>query len=178
MAKTNPNGANQYKVDPRQALFLSLYLDPKSKTFSNGKQSAISAGYEEYYADVLLAKLPTWLSVKVSQEYIVQKAESNLKEFVEMKPENTGELKVKADITKFALERLNRKDYGKQEESQILTGNVTVNIIDFANFLKLKNGPETTANQRDSQGPELVQRLQGFDPLETDSGPSQADRSV
>ena len=40
---------NQYKPDPRQALFLKHYLDPKSPTFSNALQSALKAGYEQEY---------------------------------------------------------------------------------------------------------------------------------
>lgn len=175
--KSNPNGANQYSVDPRQALFLANYLDPKSKTFSNCKRAAIAAGYEEDYAQVLLSKMPTWLSTKVNQNYIVEKAENNLKEFVEMSPENTGEMKIKADITKFALERLNRKDYGKAEEERPLTGNVTVNIIDFENFLKLKNGT-TETSQRNPQGPEMVQGFQRTDVIEGDTSKSSSNSKV
>jgi hypothetical protein len=58
----NPNKANQYRPDPRQSLFLSYYLDPKSKTFSNALQSALKAGYEQEYAESITAKMPTWLS--------------------------------------------------------------------------------------------------------------------
>lgn len=44
--KTNPNGANQYLLDPRQIKCWEYYTNPKSETFSNAYQSAIRAGYE------------------------------------------------------------------------------------------------------------------------------------
>jgi len=42
--------------DPRQALFLAHYLNPKSDTFSNAYQSGIKAGYSEEYSKVILSK--------------------------------------------------------------------------------------------------------------------------
>lgn len=45
--KTNPNGANQYLIDPRQKKCWDLYVNPKSETFGNALQSALKAGYTE-----------------------------------------------------------------------------------------------------------------------------------
>lgn len=111
MAKTNPHGANQYKVDPRQALFLKYYLDPKSKTFSNALQSAIKAGYDDEYAKTITGKMPKWLAEKIRDTYLISKAEENLKEFLE-----NGSEKTKADITKFILSRLAKAKYSERKE--------------------------------------------------------------
>lgn len=117
----NKKGANQFKADPRQALFLSYYLDPDSETFSNATQSALKAGYEPNYADNITAILPKWLGAYIQDNYLVKKAESNLKEFLDSASEKT-----KADITKFVLERLNKKKYSQKVE---LGGNLKINSL-------------------------------------------------
>lgn len=45
MKASNPNGSNQYNIDPRQRYMWGLYVDPKSETFGNAYQSAIGVGY-------------------------------------------------------------------------------------------------------------------------------------
>jgi len=82
--KTNPNGANQYLVDPRQALFLGYYLNPKSETFSNGYQSALKAGFEDEYAKGLFSKMPKWLAENVKSMTMVNKAERNLDQMLDL----------------------------------------------------------------------------------------------
>jgi hypothetical protein len=82
--KSNPNGANQHLIDPRQQFFLAYYLDPKSETFSNALQSALKAGYAQEYAENLLSKLPDWLTDKVGKLNLLAKAERNLEEFLEL----------------------------------------------------------------------------------------------
>ena len=134
--KNNPNGANQYKVDPRQALFLAYYLDPKSETFSNGLQSALRAGYEELTAKVLVSQCPDWLSEKLNNaktEKMAAKAERVLDEMLDM-PVDVQELagkgknkamivktepalvKVKQDTAKFVAERLNKNKWAQRNE--------------------------------------------------------------
>lgn len=86
-AITNPHGANQYKLDPRQALFLSYYLDPKSQSFGVATKSAVLAGYEQEYAENIMSKMPTWLSVKVEEfrsNTLLEKAERNINKYLEM----------------------------------------------------------------------------------------------
>src|SRR3990167_5829136 len=95
------------KLDPRQAGFLKNYLDPKSGTFSNAYQSALKAGYRNAYAKEILTKEQEWLGEIVRDWELIGKAEKNLKEFLE----DNKDKKVKADITKFVLERLNKKKY-------------------------------------------------------------------
>ena len=132
MAKQNPNKANQYVPDPRQSLFLSYYLDPKSKTFSNAYQSAKKAGYEEEYSQNITSLMPTWLSESIGDQYLIKKAEENLKEFLEMETKTVKPIgdkvveindpqltKIKQDTTKFVAERLNKQKYSTRSE---LTG--------------------------------------------------------
>lgn len=82
---SNPNKVNQYTgPDPRQALFLSLYLDRKSPSFGNAFQSAIDAKYEESYALVLKSSMPDWLSENLKKERFVEKAERHFEEILDM----------------------------------------------------------------------------------------------
>jgi len=85
--KTNPNGANQYLADPRQALFLAYYIDPKSESFGNATQSGLRAGFERTYAENLKNKMPYWLSRKVEDfksNRLLEKAERNLEEIMDL----------------------------------------------------------------------------------------------
>lgn len=129
MAKSNPNGVNQYTApDPRQQLFLKYYLDPKSKTFSNSYQSALKAGYEDEYAKVVLSKDLDWLSSIIKDEHLIKKAEKNLDIFLDGEDE-----KIKADITKFVLTRLNKQKYSERTETDITSGG---QVITGFNYIK------------------------------------------
>ena len=119
--KNNPYKANQYKPDPRQSLFLQSYLNPKSETFGNAYQSAIKAKYSKEYAEVITGQMPTWLSENLGDANMLNRAEKNLKDFLE----NASE-KVKADITKFVAERLGKKKWSARTE---LTGKDGVDLF-------------------------------------------------
>lgn len=139
--KNNPNGANQYLVDPRQALFFSAYFDPKSDTFGNTLQSGLRAGFEESYSKNLINAMPVWLLTKMEEmnrSSMLHKAEKNLMKVLELetrvpamgafgpilnkktkKPimvESTGLHKVQLDASKFIAERLGKIHYGKEED--------------------------------------------------------------
>ena len=106
--------ANQWVSDPRQEKFLSLYLDPKSPTWSNALQSALRAGYSQEYAESLTAQMPDWLSESLGDNILVQQALHNLKEFL-----TTGDEKlqsIKADITKFTLKGLAKHKFSERTE--------------------------------------------------------------
>lgn len=85
---TNPNKINQYTdPDPRQALFLDNYLNPKSVTFSNCTASGLAAGYTQEYSENLVHLMPDWLSKRLgdmNHEAMLRRAESNLKEIMEL----------------------------------------------------------------------------------------------
>lgn len=78
--------ANQYQTDPRQTLFLTYYLDPKSETFSNALQSGIRAGYTEEYSKTLMSQLPEWLSESINDNELLKKAEKRLKQILDFEP--------------------------------------------------------------------------------------------
>lgn len=91
--------ANQYKDDPRQALFLKAYLDPKSDTFSNALQSGLKVGYSQEYSESILSMGLDWLSESLGKyniDRIVEKAKRNLDELLD-----NEDARVRADITKF-----------------------------------------------------------------------------
>lgn len=70
---------NQHTPDPRQALFLEGYLSPDSDTFANAKQSAIAAGYSNEYAENITHIMPTWLSDKIEDLYLVTETQNNIR---------------------------------------------------------------------------------------------------
>lgn len=135
MAETNPNGANQYNLDPRQKLCWESYANPKSETFGNALQSALKAGYEFNYAKTIT--VTEWFLEKVRRLNMLSKAEKVLDEMLDMpteveRREGYGEdaemivktepalIKIKQDTAKFLAERLG-KDEGYSTRSE-LTG--------------------------------------------------------
>ena len=81
--RTNPNGANQYMLDPRQALFWKLYTDPKLETFGNGLQTALKVGYEESTALHITKQL--WFTEKLRRMNLLLKAEKVMEKTLETK---------------------------------------------------------------------------------------------
>ena len=106
---------NQYTPpDPRQIEFLKYYLDKKGDTFSNALKSAIKAGYSQEYAENIMSLMPKWLSEAIDElkdTDLIRKAEKNIDTFLDGDDE-----KIKADITKFVLSRLNKKKYSDRIE--------------------------------------------------------------
>jgi hypothetical protein len=116
MANSNPHGANQWKPDPRQTLFLANYLDPKSKTFSDAFNSAVKAGYEKTYAENILNVDNGWLLGFIERrKRMLNKAENRLEKSIGSKNE-----KIAVDVAMFIAETLGKKEgYSKRTE---LTG--------------------------------------------------------
>lgn len=120
--QTNPNGANQYLLDPRQNLCWSYFVDPKSKTFSNAYASAVKAGYEKITAKQITTE--KWFSERVRRLNLLSKAEKVLDETLDLSEEvviyEGGEpvgtrkdaalLKIKQDTAKFVAERLGKDE--------------------------------------------------------------------
>lgn len=84
--RNNPHGANQHVPDPRQSKFLSLFMDPTSKTFSNALQSALSAGFSQEYAESITAQMPKWLSESLGENDMLSRAERNLSDILDLNP--------------------------------------------------------------------------------------------
>ena len=128
VAKTNPNKVNQYTApDPRQALFLSKYINPASSTFSNARQSAIQAGYSEEYANAIMQTMPKWLSDNIRKPQLLKKAEQNINKF--LSDDYVENDKIKADITKFTLSNLGKHwNKSSKHEAKERLVNVELNI--------------------------------------------------
>lgn len=170
--KTNPNGANQFLLDPRQLKCWSYYVNPKSKTFGNATQSAIRAGYEPDYADQITTV--EWFKGKVRRLNLLSKAEIVLEDTLDMphvvpamgafgpivdkktkKPVLTisaALLKIKQDSAKFVAETQGKSSgYSKKTELGLPEdedGNVQGVVI-----LPIKNATsslETTGETGDS----------------------------
>ena len=114
--KTNPNGANQYVMDPRQKECWSLYIDPKSKTFGNATQSAIKAGYTKGTANMITTE--DWFKGKLRRLNLLDKAERNLDKIMDLPLEDKAN--VVLDASKFIAKTLG-KDEGYSDRSE-LTG--------------------------------------------------------
>ena len=54
-------------LDPRQSKFMSLYINPRSKTFANCYQSALAAGFSNQTAKNLTHNKPGWYSEILGQ---------------------------------------------------------------------------------------------------------------
>ena len=117
---TNPNGANQYKTDPRQKLCWDLYVKPSSETFGNAYQSAQKAGYEESYAAQIT--VAPWFLEKLRKLNMLTKAEKALNDTLEYNPVNeegkvdSSVARVRLDAAKFVAERLGKEDYSSRTE--------------------------------------------------------------
>lgn len=104
--------------DPRKQMFLELYFNPASPTFSNGYQSAIQSGFSPHYAKIIVGKnANAWIKdfQTIFREKIANKAEIRLWELM-----HSGSDKVAADMTKFALKTLKKDVYSEKtiEEHQ------------------------------------------------------------
>lgn len=153
MPETNPNGANQYQLDPRQKLCWEAYVNPKSPTFANAKQSAIKAGYEEDYADQITSS--EWFKGKLRRLNMLSKGEEVLEQTLEVehivpmismfgpvidpktkepfKRVDTGILKIKQDSAKFITSTLGKNEgYSTRTEHTGADGeDLTITIVNY-----------------------------------------------
>jgi hypothetical protein len=116
MSNSNPNGSNQYNLDPRQKLCWDLYINPKSTTFGNGLQSAIKAGYDDEYAEQITTR--PWFLEKVRRLNLLNKAERNLDNILDLPLEEKANLVL--DASKFVAKTLGKEE-GYSERTE-LTG--------------------------------------------------------
>jgi len=121
---TNPNGANQYQLDPRQKLCWESYINPKSEYFGNAYQSAMKAGYEESYAAIITTT--DWFLEKLRRLNMLGKAEKVLDEALTINAiDDEGKvdsavLRIKTDVAKHVTSTLGKNEgYSTRNE---LTG--------------------------------------------------------
>lgn len=140
MPKTNPNGANQYLLDPRQALCWSYFIDPKSQTFSNALKSALKAGYTKGTANKITTE--KWFGEKVRRMQMLGKAEKVLDSMLTLRTkvkaspnapalQDSSLLKIKQDTAKFIADRLG-KDEGYSTKTDITSNGKSI-IMQFDN---------------------------------------------
>lgn len=162
MAKTNPNGANQYQLDPRQKMCWDFYIDPKSETFSNAYQSSVKAGYNEGYASTITDV--EWFAEKSRTMNMVDKAERVLNNVLEMDDNFTFEdpqrLKIQVDVAKFVAERVGKARYSTKVETDITSGGQILNIqisevIAKKNELNAKDDSNTSPKPDSSGHPQV-----------------------
>lgn len=121
--KSNPNGANQYLLDPRQKLCWENYSNPTSPTFGNATQSAVAAGYEHDYADQIT--MTEWFKCKVWKLNGVYTGERKIEELINLPIQNevgydVGIIRVQADLAKYLTSTLGKEEgYSTRSE---LTG--------------------------------------------------------
>lgn len=113
MAKTNPNGANQYVLDPRQKMCWDLYINPKSETFGNAYQSALKAGYEKTSSTIITTE--NWFIEKLRRLNLLSKAERNLDNILDLPLEDKANIVL--DASKFVAKTLG-KDEGYSERTE------------------------------------------------------------
>lgn len=151
--KKNKKGGELAVVDPRQALFLTLFLDPKSETFSNALQSGLKAGFSQEYSENITHLMPAWLSESIGEMQMLSKAERNLNTFLDLPTkvqamgafgpifEKKGKKKVpvmvenpkllghKKDVSIFVAERIGRLRYRKTDATPNTPGNGAVPTV-------------------------------------------------
>ena len=137
----------QQSLDPRQQLFLANFLDPKSETFSNVFKSAKLAGFGEEYCKSLSSVMPKWLSENIIYARITKQAEKNVLNFIGDDYDND---KIKADMTKFSLERLSRKTWAGKGDSDKGQGLVSVEI-------SIRNLVEAGSDKRAVLAPDIIE---------------------
>lgn len=109
-------------LNPQQKMCWDAYTNPKSVTFGNGKQSAIRAGFTEYYAATITSR--AWFKNRMLRMNLLGKAEKVLDKTLDMDTtdENGKEkadlLRVQNDAAKFIAKTLG-KDEGYNERTEI-----------------------------------------------------------
>ena len=112
--RTNPNGANQFQLDPRQKTCWEFYIDPKSETFGNATKSAMKAGYTAGTADTIT--VTEWFIGRLWKLNSVSKAEDTFKKILELpsideeSKFDSGVLRIQADIAKFLASTQGKDD--------------------------------------------------------------------
>lgn len=138
----NPEGANQWVVDPRQEMFLSSYLNPQSETWGNALQSALKAGYTQQTAESIICRAPKWLVESLGDNILLQKASRNLGIALEggLDDQEKGGRPLQMRATEFVLKGLQKNKWGDKIDPT--TNNIFVKEI---NIIKANDSDNTTS---------------------------------
>lgn len=132
---TNPNGANQFQLDPRQKLCWENYINPKSATFGNGLQSALKAGYSESHSATITTE--EWFQAKVRRLGMLSKGEKVLNETLDydVLDKETGKIdsgiaRIKLDAAKHVTSTLGKNEgYSTKVEQELSNPDGTLKTI-------------------------------------------------
>lgn len=120
------------EIDPRQALAVTSYKDPKSDTFGNLAGSLRKAGYSATYINSFSGRSPKWLTTNLKDTVnMVQSAERNLKRYAKMTvdldtPRGVDLAKLQVDVSKFIAKTLAKDKYDENSESNAPEVNVKI----------------------------------------------------
>lgn len=103
----------------KQNAFIKFYADPASDSFGNAYKSAVKSGYSHEYAkNILNQGTGIWekLSEEMRDKYMLEKAEQNIKEAMELDIKNKifGDRQQKATL--FVASRLNKAKWSERLE--------------------------------------------------------------
>ncbi len=137
-------------MDPRKQAFAVAYFDPLSNTHGNALQSALKAGFAQQYAESIIAQKTKWLSDLLGRMDLMNDLKRNLKYHVNLpikvpamgpfgpildkktkKPimvESNIRLKLRQDMTIFALEKLD-PDFKKKDKDDPILNKVEIKQI-------------------------------------------------
>jgi len=122
MPKTNPNGANQWQLDPRQKECWEYYTNPKGVTFGNATRSAMKAGYTDGTADTITTT--EWFIGRLWRLNATFTGERKIKQLMELDLNNGGDkvdvgvARIQADLAKL-LVTTQGKDLGYSTRQEI-----------------------------------------------------------
>ena len=122
------------ELNPQQETFLKNFLDPKSANFGNYRQSAMSAGYSQDYADNISVQMPEWLFNQLGKSRKVIKAEKNLDDALDglLDDPEKGKKEIQWKATEMTLKTLRKDDYSERTE---LTGkdgqDLVINVVKY-----------------------------------------------
>lgn len=128
----------------QQQEFLKHYLDPKSGTWGNAKQSALKAQYSEEYSDNIMSLMPNWLSENIGDTKLVQKANRNLDMALDGlldDPEKGGK-PIQMKATEFTLKGIQKTKWSERTE---ITGKDGQAILVMPTELINKNATDTSS---------------------------------
>ncbi len=105
-------------LTPQQELFLKCFLDPKSDTFGNYKQSALRAKYSEHTSDNISVNMPDWLRNALGKSRRLAKAEQNLDNALEglLDDPEKGKKEIQWDASKMVMKTIGKEDYSERQE--------------------------------------------------------------
>lgn len=123
-------------LNPQQQAFKKAYCNPKSATFANATQSAISVGYGKEYAEQILSTGGEWISELVGDVNMMKDAEKALVEAMNYDVRNGGEkidvgvAGIKLKAATFTSETIGREKFSKRIETDITTGGEKINTLE------------------------------------------------